>query len=973
MARVGSFLCPIIVGRDDLLVLLDSRIDDALHGRGRVLFLSGQAGLGKTRLLRAGVRKAEAAGLRVDGGSVAPQDRQVPLASIREMATGMRGNKAFGSLSEDLLAIDGRHDGDALGARRLIVRSTADRILEAIDRPTMLIFDDLHWTDELSLEVIGELARHIEERPLLLVGGYRPDEFPVDTIHREWRSRLLSQRHAEEVRLRPLTLAETAVATTLILGSELPAPRDVVAAIHERTNGIPLHIEELIAALDDEARQDGRLIHEAQVPDTIGDAVLARLARLSDDARLVARAGAVVGRCFSPDVLAGILDRPLSELEPTIDELVDAAILYPFDYIDRGYYDFRHQLLRDAVYGSVPPSQLRRFHAQAAEFVMNLEAASIVHASRHFERAGLKPQAFRAAMSGASEASRISAKQEAYELYRRAIDNMPGDTPIGEQGEIYRSFALIAADIERIDDARAAALEARRLFLEVGRVAEAAELNVDLANLERRRGGALESRRKLIAEGLAELEIADSGPQTDVARSSLLSFQALNEFDAANFEEARRLNEAYTELAATMGGREMVLDAQFLEAMIALALGEDDASLTRLVAIAREARTAGYESVGVTSFRVAATMAARVMDYRAAKAAIDEGYEYADAIEQSHCRQQMAATSALIGWARGEWDTAANTARQELVERGCPRGAVNAMPVIGFVALGRGEVDDARRWLEDALSQGRTMDDVEMLLPPLWGLAELDLIGGDPISAADRAAEGLEIAERTGERPFFVPFVVTGTRALLASHRPDDAERWLTAVSGHLAGWDMADAALAHAAGLVRLASGQLTLAREALELAVDRWDRRERIWEASGARLDLATCLFRSNRAGEAATLVAAVRATAETLQSSPLLARADELSRSGRGSGAIDEPWRPLTTREFEVARLIAAGMTNGEIAGELTIAPKTASAHVEHILAKLGVTRRAEIAAWVTTISSIPAGRSGAATVAVGRSGR
>jgi predicted ATPase len=372
MSRVGALLCPLLVGRDDLLELVDHLVAETAQGRGRTLFLSGQAGLGKTRLIRAAARKAEAAGLRVDGGSVAPQDHQVPLASIREMAAGLRGNEAFGSLSADLFAIDASHDGDSGGARRLIVRSIADRILGAIDHPTMLVFDDLHWTDELSLEVIGELARHVSERPLLLLAGYRADEFPAGTIHREWRARLLSQRHGEEVKLRPLTLEETGIATTLILGGELPAPRDVVEAVHARTNGIPLHVEELLAALDDDARADGRRIREAHVPDTIGDAVLSRLGRLSDDARTVARAGAVIGRCFSPDVIAGLVDRPLSELEPTIQELVDAAIIYPFDYIEHGYYDFRHQLLRDAIYGSVPPSQLRRFHAQAAEFVMTL-------------------------------------------------------------------------------------------------------------------------------------------------------------------------------------------------------------------------------------------------------------------------------------------------------------------------------------------------------------------------------------------------------------------------------------------------------------------------------------------------------------------------------------------------------------------------------------------------------------------------
>jgi DNA-binding CsgD family transcriptional regulator/tetratricopeptide (TPR) repeat protein len=955
MSGVPRVLCPILIGRDDLLELVDRLMSEALHGRGRTLFVSGQAGLGKTRLIRAAARKAEAAGLRVDGGSVAEQDRQVPLASIREMATGMRDNPAWGSLSDDLLAIDGAHDGDALGARRIIVRSTADRILEAIDRPTMLIFDDLHWTDELSLEVVGELARHASDRPLLLIGGYRADEFRPDTIHREWRARLLGQRHAEEAKLRPLTLEQTAVATTLILGGELPAPRDVVEAVYDRTNGIPLHIEELLAALDEDARSDGRRIREAHVPDTIGDAVLARLDRLSDEARTVARAGAVIGRCFSPEVLAGIIDRPLVDLEPTLQELVDAAIIYPFQYIDQGYYDFRHQLLRDAIYGSVPPSQLRKFHAQAAEFVMALEASSIVHASRHYERAGLRAQAYRAAMTGAGEAGRVAAKQEALELYRRAIDNMPDDLTAGERAELFRSYAGTAHAIERIDDALTAAREARRWFLEAGRVAEAAEMLVDIAAGERKDGiTSLEQRRALIAQGLSELESAATDPLVDRARSQLLSFQALNEFDAANFDEAARLNARYLDIARGLGDHELELDAEFMGAMIALARGEDDATLERLVEIAQEARDAGYESVGVTSFRVAATMSARVMDYRAAQAAIREGLEYADAIEQSHCRQQMAATSALIDWARGNWDAASRRARQEAVERGCRRGALGAIPVIGFVAMGRGEVNDARRWLGDALAEGRAINDVEMILPPLWGLAELELVTGDPAGALARSEEALSTAGRTGERPFFVPFVVTGVRAALALRRPEDAARWLGTSRAHLEGWAMADAALAHGEGLVRLALGQVTSAREALERAVRGWDERGRVWEATWARLDLAHCLMRMNRHADAAVVLADVRATAGALGSQPLLSRADELSKASHGRGLEDEPWRPLTVREFEVARLIADGLTNAEIADELAIAPKTASAHVEHILAKLGATRRAEIATWATTVS-------------------
>jgi DNA-binding NarL/FixJ family response regulator len=950
-------LCPVILGRDDLLQRIDELIDDALHARGHALFLSGQAGIGKTRLMRAAIRKAEAAGLRVDGGAVAAQDHNVPLASIHELATGMRGDTAWGSLSEDLLAIERQSAGDALGARRVIVRHAADRILEAIDRPSMLVFSDLHWTDEMSLEVIGELARHGHDLPLLVMADYRGDELPTDTIHREWRSRLLSQRDAEEVRLRRLTPEETGTAITLIRGGDLPAAREVVDAVFERTNGIPLHVEELLAALPPDALGDGQLIRDAHVPDTISDAVLARLSRLPDDARMVARAGAVIGRCFTPEVLAGVTGRPLPDLEPAIESLVDAAILYPFDYIDHGYYDFRHQLLRDAVYGEVPPSQLRRFHAQAAEFVMSLEASNIVHASRHYERAGLRPQAYRASLAGAEEAGRISARHEAWELYRRAIDNMPVDLSAGERGELYRSFSWAGTAIERLPEAIEAARNARHWFLEAGRVADAAGMLVDVSQAERKLGIApVASRRALMDQALAELEAAPEGREREEARASILSFQALNEFDAASFEESARLDEAYREIAIALGDDEMRLDAEFGLGMTALARGEDDASLERLLEIAKEARTAGYESVGVTSYRVAAGMAARVMDYRTAEVAIGEGLEYADAIEQSHCRQQMAATSALLAWARGDWDVASRTGLQEIAERGCRRGALTAIPAIGFVAMGRGDVDEARRWLGDALVEGREIDDVELILQPLWGLAELALASGDPSTALSRCEEAIGIAQRTGERPYFVPFVVTGIRAALALHRPEDARRWLETSRAHLAGWRMAEAALAHADGLLAMAQGHLTAARETLEAAVEAWQQRGRIWESSGARLDLAQCLIRSNRHAEAAGLIATVHETATALGSEPLLARAEELSRLVRGRSNLEEPWYPLTAREFEVARLIAQGLTNAAVAEQLFVSPKTVSAHVEHILAKLGVARRAEIAAWAATIDRV-----------------
>jgi DNA-binding CsgD family transcriptional regulator len=103
---------------------------------------------------------------------------------------------------------------------------------------------------------------------------------------------------------------------------------------------------------------------------------------------------------------------------------------------------------------------------------------------------------------------------------------------------------------------------------------------------------------------------------------------------------------------------------------------------------------------------------------------------------------------------------------------------------------------------------------------------------------------------------------------------------------------------------------------------------------------------------------LAVEARTAAVRLGSSALADRADTLQRMARGHAADDEPWRPLTAREFEVARLIGEGHTNAEIADSLGIAPKTASSHVEHILAKLGASRRAEIATWVSHVQTRPA---------------
>ncbi len=954
MSRVTPLLCPLLVGRDDLLDLADRRLANAADGRGQFLLLAGEAGVGKTRFMGAVERKASVRGAVIAEGALAPQDQIVPGALILDLARTMLRIPAFAGLGHDLLDLAQDPHGSEPRSRRLLVLDMVDRITESLGALTMLVFEDLQWADDLSLEIVAELARRIRDRPVLLVGAYRTDELPTGTILREWRSRLLTQRLAEEARLGPLTFDQTGLMTTLILSTGLPAPREVVAAVYERTDGIPLHIEELLGALGDEARSDGHAIREATVPATIEDAVLARFGQLSPDARAVAQAGAVMGRCFVREVLAGVMDLPPAALDAPLQELVDQAFLQPPG--ERGLFDYRHQLLRDALYRTISAGLRRQLHARAGEFGAQLEGASEIHASVHFERAGLRAEAFRTALAGARAAAGISSHREAGELYRRAVDNMPATLSLADQGALFEAYGVEVAAVELHEAAEEAHGTARDRYLAAGEPVGAARAIAALAGLARREARPIDGRLELISQGLDEVQLVPATADSETALYLLLAEQAAVQIDAMDVGAARDTVGAASDAARRAGDRAGGIFAETLGGMVDVLHGDIDAGLTRINQAAHEARDAGYEDVGVTAYRDAVTTAVRVMDYRRAAVSLREGLRYADAIEQSHCRHVMGAAAALVDWANGRWDDALAGGEQELANRGCSRGAIGAGVALGCVALGRGEVARARSLLEEALAAGERSGAVDLILPAAWGLAEADVLADEPEAAIARCSAALELATRVGERALLAPFAVTGVRASLAAGLPDAADRWAAGMEAYLEPWSsILSPAIDHANGLARLAAGSTGAAREALEAAVGGWDQRGRIWESTWARLDLAGCLVRSNRFAEAAAILATARETASALGSAPLLARIEELSHvTHRGRGSLDEPWRPLTSREFEVARLVSQGMTNAELADQLSIAPKTASAHVEHILAKLGVARRAEIAVWVANIS-------------------
>ena len=252
---------------------------------------------------------------------------------------------------------------------------------------------------------------------------------------------------------------------------------------------------------------------------------------------------------------------------------------------------------------------------------------------------------------------------------------------------------------------------------------------------------------------MAEISGLPATPEREKLRAYLLSVRANERLFASDLAGAREDAQAARELAEALGDRETVLEAELTLARIDIVDGRYETGLRDGMRAAREAREAGFESVGVTGYRNLAIMAARVMDHRSAQVAMAEGLQYADAIQQSHCRQMIGTTTAILDWGGGNWDAADERARHELVDRGCRRGTIGSLDVIGLVALGRGRADEARRWLDESLEAGRRIGEAHLILTPLWGLAEVDLLAGDAECARlARCEEALALATQTGER-----------------------------------------------------------------------------------------------------------------------------------------------------------------------------------------------------------------------------
>jgi DNA-binding CsgD family transcriptional regulator/DNA-binding transcriptional ArsR family regulator len=924
-ARVSAEL----VDRDDVLGLAVRRWQESQNGMGQFVLISGEAGIGKTRVLDEVAKQLD---VPIFSTRAWPRDMEAPGAIIIDMARELRrrgSDEDADRLLERLMRDD--NAGDPARRHRLLVGDLADMMITRLTEcPTLLRIEDLHWADELSLEVLERLAPMVRLTSSLVLATYRSDEIVSGSALAALRTRLLQQRFAEEVPLQRLTSAGTAMLAEALLG-EVP-PSDFLETLHERSNGIPLHIEELIAAGGSHT-----------VPETVAEAVRERTARLDLSVCGIVGAAAVIGCSFEFDLLAEVTGESGAEVDRALRVLRDQHIVVA---LTDTKFDFRHALIRDALYEDMTPFRKRTVHEAVARAS---ERAGIrqSYLSEQFELAQLPGEAHEHAVASARAAARMSAHREAADLYERAARTQAEDAPAAEVAHLNMRFGIELAAIDQDDRAAVCFELAIEKYREAGDVEHAAALTANLMNSRHLMGADLAQRIELAETALGWLD-AEPGDH-DWARANVLGAMSAAYLVSDRLDAAR----TYAEQAAALipDDPDELCDQVDVRTTLGATMvfaGDTEAGWALLEEVTDTATGARFEAEAARARRMLGTSASVLVEYGRATRWIAEALQFTAEIDRWNDYNYLLSHRAHVRWATGA-DGAERDARQALVDGRGITTEIQSYIVLGYVALSRGDFPQATAQLEHALELGEQMNELQRIAPALWGLAEVAVHEERYDEATALCERVYGLAEEQGDAANLFPFVLTGTRAYLAARDSDAARSWVDRCTAVLRrrGIPGTLPAIDHAEGLIHQAEGRVTQARELLERASAAWDERERFWEGVQALVDLARCAVRGRRAGEAARLAAEARRRANGAGATVLVRLAETVKLDPTADAASG----PLTAREFEVARLIAAGATNREIAEQLVISPKTASTHVEHILAKLGVARRAEVAAWVS----------------------
>jgi DNA-binding CsgD family transcriptional regulator/tetratricopeptide (TPR) repeat protein len=989
--RVSS---PDLVGRREEFSALVDALEQAKSGHPQCVLVGGEAGVGKTRILSAFMEHGGESDVRfLFGNCVELTDGHLPFAPVVQALRGFVHDadpqtvtQMIGPAGEDLarLVPELGTYGEGAGLGILAFDSARGRLFEAVlgllerlGEPggVALVFEDLHWADDSTRDLIAFLIRNMRSERLLLIGSYRSDE-----LHRQHPLRpflaSLDTDKVERIQLERLGRDEVRVQLAGILGAE---PEEMlVDRVFERSEGNPFYVEELLAT------SSGDL--EIGLPNTLRDALMVRVEVLSPAAQQVLRVASVAGRQVDHGLLQGVMELDEDELIAALREAVSRYLLEPGRGNDA--YAFRHALVREAVYDDLLPGERTRLHSAFARVLSQRReldgeggATASAELAYHYFAAHDLEAALVASVQAGRTAYEALAFSESCRHYERALElweQVPDAAAKAgmEQLDILRDTgesSFLLGDAER----------AAALFRAALDLVDTADDPVTAALLHERVSKSLwvggHGQAALTECARAVELLAGEPPSAERARVLAADGQML--MVSSKFEDSKKRCEEAIEIAKRVGDRAVEGHAlNTLGSAIAM-LGEPDRGIECL----RRARAIAYEVGNVDdiarSYTNLETMLSLVAGrFEEAAQECREGIEVTKklGLEKNFGFWLMADLGRIL-WEIGEWDEA------EAVSRGI--GATGVAPTQGFVqmwlaeiATGRGHFDEASAGLDGMAEVASRIVDPQFLAPYYSARAELALWKRRPDDAATSVRDGFHRVDDTDDINESARLCWLGMRAeadrvqagAMTAKERKSGEVGERASELHERARQLSerlyiDGKVFAPVALAYTESAEAEYSRSLGKSDPDLWASAALQWEEIQHRFEFAYARWREAEAAlSAGDKSRAERVAREGYQiatklgAGPLSTEIEALARRGRlklvsSDGAKEEEATiaspidtfGLTPREVEVLRLVVEGKTNPEIAEELFISEKTASVHVSHILAKLGVSGRVEAA--------------------------
>jgi class 3 adenylate cyclase/predicted ATPase len=459
-----------LVGREQELAALHGLWTTAKAGEGRVVLLSGEPGIGKSRLSAAFSEQLRSAPHGYVQYFCSPHHRDsalFPFVSELERAAGYAREDALDARLDALESLAGAPQGSEAGDVALFAdllslqgsprypplmlppQRKKQRTFEALLRrlgtlaqrqPLLIVFEDLHWIDPTSLELLNLIVARIAQWPALLVLSFRPEFQPPWT----------DQAAVSALSLDRLSPQDAMALVGTLRGNQTALPGDVVDDIVERCNGVPLFLEELTKAVLDETGgpERARALVSAvpgampAVPPTLQASLIARLDRLGSVAAEVAQIGAAIGAEFSFALLAAIASRDESELRRALGRLIEAGLVLERGASPQTVLSFKHALLQDAAYATLLREPRRRLHGRVADALLSAAGGTSGTApeiiAHHLQNADRPREALGYWRQAGEQAVRRAANREAVAHFRRALSLVEAqpETPERWQAEL---------------------------------------------------------------------------------------------------------------------------------------------------------------------------------------------------------------------------------------------------------------------------------------------------------------------------------------------------------------------------------------------------------------------------------------------------------------------------------------------------------------------------------------------------------